>query len=354
MPPVGRDWSQEQLDALSAYLKERLPWQLEREPVPSRSGSAARWRAGSSPSTTSGSGSSTSRPPGLFFVAGGIMAELIRTQLMRPDQTIVTGSDYNQLVTIHGTTMIFLVVVPILTGLANFLVPLMIGAPRHGLPAPERALVLALSLRRRRADASFLAKGGAACAGWTSYAPLSTAMPGHGQDLWILSLHILGDLVADRSDQLHRHDPQHARAGHDLDAHPAVRLVDRGLRLAARARAADDRGRRDDAAARPPGRDALLRALARRPDPLPARLLVLRAPRGLHHDPAGDGDHLGDPPGLRTQADLRLQGDRALDGRDRLLLDARLGAPHVHGRAAELPERLLHAQLDGDRRARPA
>ena len=48
---------------------------------------------------------------------------------------------------------------------------------------------------------------------------------------------------------------------------------------------------------------------------LPARLLVLRPPRGLHHDPAGDGDDLGDDPGLLAQADLRLQGGRVLDDR---------------------------------------
>ena len=54
-------------------------------------------------------------------------------------------------------------------------------------------------------------------------------------------------------------------------------------------------------------------------------------------------------PGLRAQADLRLQGGRALDRRDRLLLDAGLGAPHVHRRAAELPERLLHALVDDHR-----
>src|SRR5215831_11804021 len=63
---------------------------------------------------------------GLFFLAGGVMALLIRSQLAQPNLHIVTRDAYNQIVTIHGTTMIFLFVVPILTGLANFLVPLMI------------------------------------------------------------------------------------------------------------------------------------------------------------------------------------------------------------------------------------
>ena len=158
-------------------------------------------------------------------------------------------------------------------------------------------------------------------------------------------------LVADRGDQLHRHDPQHAHTRNDLDADAAVRVVDRGLRMAARDRAARYRRRPDDAVARPAGGYALLRAVAPGADPLPARVLVLRPPRGLHHDPAGDGDHLGGDSGVRPQADLRLQGDRALDGGNRVLLAARLGPPHVHGRAPELPERVLHGRVDGDRGA---
>ena len=54
---------------------------------------------------------------------------------------------------------------------------------------------------------------------------------------------------------------------------------------------------------------------------------------------------------VRAQADLRLQGGRVLDRGDRLLLDARVGAPHVHGRDAGVPERLLHGRLDDHRRA---
>ena len=154
-------------------------------------------------------------------------------------------------------------------------------------------------------------------AGWTSYVPLSTLhSPGNGQDLWILGAAHPLDRVARRRDQPRRDDPQHARAGHVVDAHPALRLGDRHLRLAADHRAADALGGPDADAARPAGGNALLRPGARRqPAPLPARLLVLRAPRGLHDDPARDGDHLRDPPRLRAQADLRLQGRRDLDGR---------------------------------------
>jgi cytochrome c oxidase subunit 1 len=129
---------------------------------------------------------------GLFFVAGGIMAELIRTQLMRPGQTIVTQGDYNGLVTIHGTTMVFLVVIPMIAGLGNFLVPLMIGAPDMAFPRLNALSYWLFLFGGVILMLSFLAKGGAACAGWTSYPPLSVQCPGHGQDLWILAIHLTG------------------------------------------------------------------------------------------------------------------------------------------------------------------
>src|SRR3712207_1414324 len=70
----------------------------------------------------------------VFFFAGGLMALLIRTQLATPDMDFVTRDSYNQLFTMHGTTMIFLVVVPIFAGFANYLVPLMIGARDMAFP----------------------------------------------------------------------------------------------------------------------------------------------------------------------------------------------------------------------------
>ena len=69
-----------------------------------------------------------------FFAFGGLLALLIRTQLATPNESIVTKGSYNQVVTIHGTTMIFLVIVPISAGFGNFLVPLMIGARDMAFP----------------------------------------------------------------------------------------------------------------------------------------------------------------------------------------------------------------------------
>ncbi len=128
----------------------------------------------------------------VFFALGGLLALLIRTQLATPDEHFMTRGSYNQAVTIHGTTMIFLVIVPVLAGFGNFLVPLMIGARDMAFPRLNALSYWLYVLGGAILFCSFFAKGGAADAGWTSYAPLSTLhSPGRGQDLWILSIHVL-------------------------------------------------------------------------------------------------------------------------------------------------------------------
>ena len=128
----------------------------------------------------------------VFFAIGGILALLIRTQLATPDEHILTKGSYNEVLTIHGTTMIFLVVVPVLAGFGNYLVPLMIGARDMAFPRLNALSYWLYLLGGIVLMLSFFAKGGAAQAGWTSYVPLSTLHePGDGQDLWILGLHIL-------------------------------------------------------------------------------------------------------------------------------------------------------------------
>src|SRR4051794_26114827 len=127
-----------------------------------------------------------------FFVIGGLMALLMRAQLATPDEHLVTGNSYNQLFTMHGTTMIFLVIVPILAGFGNYLVPLMIGAKDMAFPRLN-ALSYWLFLRGGIVlMLSSLAKGGAAPGGGPASPPLSdTHSVGTGQDYWILGLHIL-------------------------------------------------------------------------------------------------------------------------------------------------------------------
>ncbi len=128
---------------------------------------------------------------GVFFAISGFLALLIRTQLAQADQSIVTGTSYNESVTMHGTGMVFFVVVPILAGLGNFLVPLMIGARDMAFPRLNALSYWLYLCAGLVFCLSFFAKGGAANTGWTAYPPLSLQSPGNGQDLWILSLHIL-------------------------------------------------------------------------------------------------------------------------------------------------------------------
>jgi cytochrome c oxidase subunit I len=127
----------------------------------------------------------------VFMVFGGLLALLIRTQLATPEAGVVERDTYNQLFTMHGTAMIFLVVVPVWAGFANFLVPLMIGARDMAFPRLNALSYWLFLSAGIILFLSFFAEGGAARAGWYSYPPLSIQTSGHGQDYWILSLHIL-------------------------------------------------------------------------------------------------------------------------------------------------------------------
>jgi cytochrome c oxidase subunit 1 len=127
----------------------------------------------------------------LFFVAGGVMALLMRTQLITPDSEFLTRDAYNQVVTMHGTTMVFLVVVPVWAGIANVLGPLMIGARDMAFPRLNALSYWLFLFGGIVLMGSFFAEGGAARSGWYGYPPLSIQATGHGQDYWILGLHIL-------------------------------------------------------------------------------------------------------------------------------------------------------------------
>jgi cytochrome c oxidase subunit 1 len=129
----------------------------------------------------------------LFMLLGGILALLMRAQLATPNEHFITKGSYNELFTMHGTTMIFLVIVPIWAGFGNFLVPLMIGAHDMAFPRLNALSYWLFLLGGVILYSSWFTSSGAPRAGWTSYAPLSEVLysPGHGMDLWILSLHVL-------------------------------------------------------------------------------------------------------------------------------------------------------------------
>ncbi|MCC7162657.1 MAG: cytochrome c oxidase subunit I [Anaerolineae bacterium] len=128
-----------------------------------------------------------------FFLIGGIEALIIRTQLALPNGTVVDPSLYNQLFTMHGTTMIFLAVMPLNTGFGNYLVPLMIGARDMAFPRLNAFGYWLYLFAGILLYASFIF-GNAPDAGWFGYAPLTERAysPGHGIDFWVLSLQLLG------------------------------------------------------------------------------------------------------------------------------------------------------------------
>lgn len=129
-----------------------------------------------------------------FFLVGGCEALLVRLQLAVPRAHLLSPEAYNQIFTMHGTTMIFLVVMPALAGFANYLVPLMIGAKDVAFPRLNAMAYWLLPLGGFLLHFSWLA-GGAPNVGWFSYAPLSeTPFTGadHGADYWAISLVVLG------------------------------------------------------------------------------------------------------------------------------------------------------------------
>lgn len=129
----------------------------------------------------------------LFFAIGGCEALLMRLQLAWPGLKLLSPNAYNQIFTMHGTTMIFLVVVPTLLGLSTYFSPLMIGAKDMAFPRLNALSFWLVLFGGFLLYFSFFA-GGAPNAGWFAYAPLSEkAYSSHpGQDYWALSLLAIG------------------------------------------------------------------------------------------------------------------------------------------------------------------
>ncbi|QEC48263.1 cytochrome c oxidase subunit I [Baekduia soli] len=127
-----------------------------------------------------------------FMALGGIEALLMRTQLAQPGNTVLSPQAYNEVLTMHGTTMVFLVVMPLWAGFANYVVPLQIGARDMAFP-------------KMNAFSYWMYVAGGIVfygsvffsppeAGWTSYTPLSSGpyIPGNGTDAWIYLIHLTG------------------------------------------------------------------------------------------------------------------------------------------------------------------
>ena len=287
----------------------------------------------------------------VFFILGGVEALLMRLQLSVPNNTLLTSEHYNQLLTLHGTTMVFLFVVPVFAGFGNYFVPLMIGARDMAFP---RLNALSFWL---------LLFGGIVfyftlffhppSAGWWSYPPLSSIRysPSGGQDAWIFLIHITGISSLLGAINFFATIVNMRAPGMSWNRLPLfiwgiliyaiLLIIALPVVAAAVTMLLTDRHF---------GTHFFDPTAHGSPDPVAAPVLVLRPPRGLHHDPARVRDHLRGHPGLLAQADLRLQGDRRLHGGDRIPRDPRLGAPHVRLAGADRRAGVLHAELVPHRR----
>ena len=135
-----------------------------------------------------------------FLVVGGIEAIIIRIQLMRPHNDFVSPQVFNRMFTMHGTTMIFFVAMPVLFGFANYLVPLMIGARDMAFPRLNAFSFWLTATGGFLLYFSFIGANGlygagnAPDVGWWAYAPLGARAfsPGHSSDYWTLALLISG------------------------------------------------------------------------------------------------------------------------------------------------------------------
>ncbi|HEV3364407.1 MAG TPA: cbb3-type cytochrome c oxidase subunit I, partial [Acidimicrobiia bacterium] len=129
----------------------------------------------------------------LFFLVGGLEALLIRAQLAEPNGTLLTAEEYNQLFTMHGTTMVFLVIMPLAAAFGNYFVPILIGARDVAFPRLNAFGYWVFLAGGLLLYSSFLL-GGAPNGGWFGYSPQTnpTFSPGNGIDFWLVGLIITG------------------------------------------------------------------------------------------------------------------------------------------------------------------
>ncbi|MFN6539163.1 MAG: cytochrome c oxidase subunit I [Nostoc sp. EkiNYC01] len=132
----------------------------------------------------------------ILFLVGGIFAMVIRGELITPESDLVDRSVYNAMFTMHGTVMLFGWTFPILTGFANYLVPLMIGARDMAFPRLNAVAFWMIPIAAILLMASFFVPGGPAQAGWWSYPPVSLQNPTgnliNGQVIWLLAVAVSG------------------------------------------------------------------------------------------------------------------------------------------------------------------
>jgi cytochrome c oxidase subunit I len=126
----------------------------------------------------------------ISFLLAGIFALVMRIQLSQPNNSVLSAETYNQLVSAHGVTMIFFFVTVFMTGIANYMVPIMVGARDMAFPRVNLLGFWLIPVSLLVYYAAFFTPSGALDAGWTGYAPLTekAANPGLGVDFWAISI----------------------------------------------------------------------------------------------------------------------------------------------------------------------
>jgi cytochrome c oxidase subunit I len=129
-----------------------------------------------------------------FYLIGGLMAMVMRAQLAQPEQNLVSDARYNELFTMHGSIMLFLFLGSFAFGLANFLVPLQIGARDMAFPRLNQISYWVYLSGGVVMISGFFTSSGAASFGWFAYTPLSDGVrsPGLGGDFWIIGITLVG------------------------------------------------------------------------------------------------------------------------------------------------------------------
>jgi cytochrome c oxidase subunit 1 len=127
-----------------------------------------------------------------MFLLGGFFAMVIRAELFQPGMQLVEPAFFNQMTTLHGLVMVFGAIMPSFVGLANWMIPMMIGAPDMALPRMNNWSFWILPPAFLMLASTLFMEGGAPAFGWTFYAPLSTTYAAPSVTFFIFAIHILG------------------------------------------------------------------------------------------------------------------------------------------------------------------
>jgi cytochrome c oxidase subunit 1 len=128
----------------------------------------------------------------IMLLVGGAMAMVIRAELFQPGMQVVDPNFFNTMTTMHGLIMVFGAIMPAMVGLANWQIPLMIGAPDMALPRMNNWSFWILPFAGTMLLSTLFMEGGGPAFGWTFYAPLSTTFAPASTDFFIFAVHMLG------------------------------------------------------------------------------------------------------------------------------------------------------------------